>query len=133
LRYVRIRKREKKPFESKWQSENNYSAEDPSLLGHLAGGGNYGVACGFGSLAVFDSDNEERLKELGVINKLPRTFTVRTGGGGTHRYFFCPELKEKITLFDPIMNESKNPAITSGRNSVKWTASGWAGQHPSQW
>ncbi len=109
LRYVRIRKREKKPFESKWQSENNYSAEDPSLLGHLAGGGNYGIACGFGGLVVFDSDNEERFKELGVINKLPRTFTVRTGGGGTHRYYFCPELKDKITLFDPIMNEPKHP------------------------
>ena len=109
LRYVLIREKEKKPSESKWQSEKNYSADSPKLLGHLVKGGNYGIACGFGSLVVFDSDEEERLSELGITNKLPRTFTVRTGGGGTHRYYFCPELKDKITLFDPIMNEPKHP------------------------
>ena len=112
LRYVRIRKKEKKPFESKWQSENNYSGDSPKLLGHLAVGGNYGIACGFGGLVVFDSDNEERLKELGVIATLPRTFTVRTGGGGTHRYYLCPELKNRITLYDPLLEDPKHPGCS---------------------
>lgn len=109
LRSVLIEKREKKPKESKWQSEKNYSADSPKLLGHLVGGGNYGVACGYGNLIVVDSDEEKRLKELGILDKLPRTFTVRTGGGGTHRYYFCPELKNKITLFDPVQEDRKHP------------------------
>ena len=89
LRYVLIEKRTKKPSERKWQSERNYPADNPRLLGHLSSGGNYGVACGFGDLTVVDIDKEKLLGELGVLDKLPRTFTVHTGGGGTHRYYYC--------------------------------------------
>jgi hypothetical protein len=109
LRYVLIKKGEKKPFEPRWQSENNYPADNPKLLGHLTAGGNYGVICGFGNLAVFDCDEVDRLGDLGVLDKLPRTFAVHTGGGGSHRYYFCTELKQKIILYDPILKDPQHP------------------------
>jgi hypothetical protein len=65
LRFVLIKKEKKKPFERKWESEKNYAANGPRLQGHLAVGGNYGIVCGFGGLAVFDSDEEIAFKNLG--------------------------------------------------------------------
>jgi hypothetical protein len=120
LRFVLIKRGEKKPFERKWESEKNYSANEPRLQGHLAAGGNYGVACGFGGLAVFDSDEEDRLQELGVLDKLPRTFTVRTGGGGTHRYYFCPELGQKIILYDPVFKDPEHPDNPLHLGEIQW-------------
>jgi len=110
LRYALINKKEKRPFERKWDSENNYSAESARLQKHLASGGNYGILCGVRGLVVFDSDDEVRLTELGVIAKLPRTFMVRTGGGGTHRYYICSDLHKKIVLYDPnLLNDRIEP------------------------
>ena len=108
LKYVLLKNRNKIPIERDWQGRNNYSANSQKLQGHLAGGKNYGIACGYAGLIVFDSDNEDRLRELSVLEKLPKTFTVRTGGGGTHRYYFCPDLKQKIILFDPDQKDSKH-------------------------
>jgi len=46
IRFILIDKREKhgkKPKERGWQNDRNYDANAPALLGHLRGGGNYGV------------------------------------------------------------------------------------------
>jgi hypothetical protein len=120
LRFVLIKKGKKRPAERKWESKRNYSADEPSLQGHLAAGGNYGVACGFGGLAVFDSDEEDRLHELGVLDKLPRTFTVRTGGGGTHRYYFCPTFEKKITFYDPVLKDPEHPDNQLHLGEIQW-------------
>ena len=109
LKYVLLKNRNKIPIERDWQGRNNYSANSPKLLEHIAAGKNYGIACGYGGLIVFDSDNEDRLQELGVFEKLARTFTVQTGGGGTHRYYLCPEWGLKKILLDPDLRDLRHP------------------------
>ena len=59
----------KKPKEKKWNTEKNYDCDAPALGGYIYGGGNYGVATGFGWLCCFDADEYERLLELGVISE----------------------------------------------------------------
>jgi len=107
LRYILIRKDEKKklPVEKEWQIKRNYAANEPKLRGWIRGGGNYGVLTGLGSLVVFDADEVEHLNQLGVLKKLPETFTVRTGGGGLHFYYYCKGLQKKIVLSDPVLME----------------------------
>lgn len=125
MRYIMIKRKDKRPFEFYWhldtiedvideyerrkeQKSNtpiptrvtNYAADDPVFASHLKKGGNYGIKCGYGGLAVLDSDNEETLEKLGVFKKLPETFTVLTGGGGYHRYFYVPDFDRKIILSD---------------------------------
>jgi len=90
--FCRLKKGTKKPFEKDW-TKKPYSYEE--IINFLPDE-NYGVLCGYGGLIVIDADDEnlqERVKE-----KLPRTFRVKTGGGGTHNYFFCPECEKKIIL-----------------------------------
>jgi len=128
LRYIIIRKdgTGKLPAEKKWQIERNYPANEPKLRGWMRGGGNYGVATGFGSLVVLDADEVEKLTKLNVIQKLPSTFTVKTGGGGLHYYFFCKGLGKIVKLFDPETNEhlgeiQANGAFVIGPTSVHRT------------
>lgn len=85
FRFVKIRKGEKRPFETKWQETANYSHDSPQLKEWLEAGENYGVLC-TGDLVVVDTDTvamEKKLRDL-----LPQTFTVKTMKG-YHRYFLC--------------------------------------------
>ena len=91
LKFCRIKKGSKAPFEMDWTNKL-YSYEEISKFE----GENYGVLCGQKDLAVIDCD-EDALK-LAVENILPETFSVKTGGGGMHFYYFIPELKKKIIL-----------------------------------
>ena len=152
LRYIRIKKKEKKPFEDFWTHGNleeakadwdkrkaawekngkkgrlpkkpsrvtNYPATDPILDQHLARGGNYGIAAGYGGLAIFDSDAEDRLQELGVFEKLPPTFRVRTGSGGFHRYYYIPDLDGKIVLYDKTLKDPKKPEEALHLGEIQW-------------
>lgn len=108
-RFIPIRKTDpgkKKPKEKKWQTENNYEFGHPKLMGHIKGGGNYGIATGFGGLHCFDADELDELVKLGVIAKLPPTFEVITGGGGRHYWYKIQGLNKRIKLFHP---ELKDP------------------------
>ncbi len=152
LRYIRIKKKEKKPFEDFWTHGNleeaiadwderkaawekngkksrlpkkpsrvtNYSAIDTILAQHLARGGNYGIAAGYGGLAIFDSDEETRLQELGVFEMLPPTFRVRTGRGGFHRYYYIPDLDSKIILYDNTLKDSEKPEEALHLGEIQW-------------
>ena len=100
FKFIRIVEFNKIPINKGWQKEANYSYDDPKLLEHLKRGGNYGVCCGIGSLLVFDIDQVERLKELGILKKLPETFTVRTRSGGLHLYYICKDFEKKKILYD---------------------------------
>jgi RecA-family ATPase len=93
LRYCKILKGKKAPFEIDWTNKP-YTWEE--MQEHISKETNYGVLCGFGNLAVIDCDNVELQKHIEAT--LPATFRVRTGGGGTHNYFFVPELQKKIVL-----------------------------------
>lgn len=118
LRYILLEKKDKKPKESKWGSKKNYPCDSPRLQEYISRGGNYGLACGFSDLAVFDSDQDERLNDLGILSTLGRTFTVRTGGGGTHMYYFCPDLGKKIILYDPVLLDDKGNPLHLGE--IQW-------------
>ena len=79
-RFILISKadpKKKKPKEKGFLVDKNYAANDPKLLGHILGGGNYGIATGFGGLHCLDADEYERLVEIGVIERIPKTFTVK--------------------------------------------------------
>ena len=92
LKFCRIKKGEKKPFEKDWTNKP-YSSKD---INKFLPNENYGVLCGYENLAVIDSDNDAF--QLVVDQLLPETFKVKTGGGGTHNYFFIKDLKQKIIL-----------------------------------
>jgi len=91
LKFCRIKIRSKAPFELDWVNKP-YSYEDISKFDNE----NYGVLCGYENLAVIDCDKEELA--FAVEKLLPKTFSVKTGGGGKHFYFFIPDLEKKIIL-----------------------------------
>lgn len=81
-----------------WQKpEKLMCSTDPKLTDWLAKGGNYGVVGGFG-LVILDADIKE-IKRL-ILNKLPRSFTVKSPGSqGWHCYYLCG-LEKPIRLRD---------------------------------
>jgi hypothetical protein len=99
----------KKPKQRKWTTEKNYNFNEPILVGHIRGGGNYGIATGFGWLQCFDADQCGRLEELGILQKLPRTFTVKTGrqsSEGRHYWYKIEGMQKRLIFHD---KELKNP------------------------
>jgi len=101
FRFCKVQKKDKKPFEAGW-SKKGYKWNDQALQGWLEAGGNYGCLGGHGDLVILDADDLPRLQELGVIDLLPESFTVRTPGrGGWHIYLICPGMGKKMALYDP--------------------------------
>jgi len=93
LRFCKIKRGTKKPYERDWVNKP-YTWQE--IQEHIKKEHNFGVICGYGGLIVIDSDTHE-LRE--AIDKfLPKTFRVKTGSGGTHDYYICKELKKKIVL-----------------------------------
>lgn len=93
LRYAKVRHATKIPIEKGWPNKHHTYNQ---ILPHIATHINYGVLCGHGHLAVVDTDHPE-LNEY-AISQLPETFTVQTGRGGHHFYYFIPELNKRIVL-----------------------------------
>jgi len=95
--FVLVKKESKKPFEIGWQKKK-IEFDAPELLSHISNGGNYGVMGGGDKkLIVVDFDDEELQKK--IIEKLPETFTIKTGSGLLHKYFFS-EHSESFKIFD---------------------------------
>ncbi len=92
LGFCRIKKGSKAPFEKDWNNKP-YTYDE---ISKFFPGENYGVLCGYHDLAVIDCDKEALA--FSVKQLLPETFSVKTGGGGTHFYYYIPELKQKIIL-----------------------------------
>ena len=88
-------KKRKAPFEIEW-TDKPYSYNEISKW--YSEGGNYGAICGYNNLAVIDCDDKILVNI--VKEKLPETFTVRTGRGGLHLYYFITDIKKKYVLFD---------------------------------
>ena len=91
LRFCKVRSKTKKPYEKDWTNKP-YKWEEIENTSDT----NYGVLCGHGDLAVIDCDEPEL--QLAVETILPETYRVKTGGGGTHNYFFIKGLKQKLIL-----------------------------------
>jgi len=101
IRFVLLEKGGKKPFEQGWQKKS-ISWDDEHLQKHLSSNGNYGVMGGGDkNLVIVDFDNKEVQKA--VIRKLPKTFTVKTGSGLLHKYFFS-DSSNSFKIFDAEMN-----------------------------
>ena len=105
FRFCLIRTKSKQPKEFSWQERNNYQFDDDKLINHIKNGSNYGVVCGYGNLVVLDFDSEQVQNE--ITPKLPPTFTVKTGSGLLHKYYYCDDPasfkildEEKNTLVD---------------------------------
>lgn len=90
-KFCRIQMKSKAPFEKKWQ-KRGYSFEEISNFNNE----NYGVICGYNNLAVIDCDEKEL--EDAVKKHLPDTFSIKTGSGGMHYYYFIPDLEQKMVL-----------------------------------
>ncbi|HWQ19207.1 MAG TPA: bifunctional DNA primase/polymerase [Methanotrichaceae archaeon] len=104
---------EKQPWQKGWTEDKNYRYDDPIFLAYLESGHNFGVMGGHGGLVIFDGDEWARLQELRIAERLPPTFTVRTGGGGVHRYYICPGL-ETLKLFDKELKDEKGNPLHIG-------------------
>lgn len=100
IKFVLLEKGGKKPFQKEWQNLT-ICWNNAELLEHIKGGGNYGVMGGGKNLLIVDFDNEKVQNE--VVPKLPKTFTVRTGTGKLHKYFFSDKC-ESFKIFDEDMN-----------------------------
>ncbi len=110
-RYIRLETtndKRKKPVDYKWSTERNYPATHPTIKGWLIGGNDYGIATGFGGLHCFDADNPTELHELGVIDALPTTFTVRTGKG-LHKWYIIEGMTKRIRMYHKTKMDPDNP------------------------
>jgi putative DNA primase/helicase len=94
LRFCRVLKGTKKPFEKEW-TKKPYTWEQIVKF-RTDNGENYGILCGHGNLNVIDVDNPAFVNSIEAM--FPETFTVETGSGGKHYYFFIPDLKQKLIL-----------------------------------
>jgi len=115
IRFIKVIAKDKKPIETGWQKDKNYNYDDEELLNHIKSGGNYGVATGFGDLIVIDSDHTDTQKAVDEV--LPKTFQVTTGKG-THNYYICSGLKEKIVLNNDDMGQHYGEVQTVGQQVV---------------
>ncbi len=123
---------QKRPFEAGWTKDRNYQFDDPIFLAYLEAGHNYGILTGIGGLIVFDGDQWDRLVELGITDRMPATFTVRTGGGGIHRYYICPDLVDTLKLFDKELRDEKgNPLHLGEVQALGAQVVGAGSLHPS--
>lgn len=101
INFVLLESKGKKPFEKEWQKKK-ISWDNENLIKHLDSNGNYGImGGGEKNLLIVDFDDEKIQEE--VIKKLPKTFTVKTGGGLLHKYFFSNQ-SESFKVFDKDMN-----------------------------
>lgn len=96
FRFIKVKPQSKQPIEKEWTEKSNYKYNNPELLEHIEKGGNYGILGGYGDLTIIDADCKEI--EKAIEEHLPPTLKVRTGGGGIHYYYYCPDLKQPIRL-----------------------------------
>ena len=98
IRFVLLERQGKKPFQNEWQNKT-IEFDNQELINH---NGNYGIMGGGPKqLLVIDFDNLKVQDE--VTKKLPETFTVRTGRGMLHKYFFSDNI-QSFKIFDEDMN-----------------------------
>lgn len=97
INFVLLDKNSKKPFEKEWPTKN-IKYNSPELLTHIANGGNYGIiGGGEKNLIILDFDDKTIQEE--IIKKLPNTFTIKTGSGLLHKYFFSDK-SESFKIFN---------------------------------
>ncbi len=99
IRFIRVGEN-KRPHDTRWNTDNNFAANDAKLVRWLKGGQNYGVCGGSGKITVLDDDSEGLLEERGLYAALPRSFQSRTGSGGIHTWFICKDAVSTTLVLD---------------------------------
>jgi hypothetical protein len=102
INFVLIRARDKRPFQQGWQNKK-MEFDDPELLSHLAAGGNYGIQGG-GEKNLILVDFDDASVQEKALKILPDTFTVRTGSGMLHLYYYTDNHPESFKGFSQEMN-----------------------------
>lgn len=98
INFVRILKGTKKPFEQDWTKKPYTYQQIQQYLDKE----NYGIMGGGEKrLIIVDFDNQELQDKL--LPKFPETFTVKTGTGKLHLYYFS-DRAESFKIFDEEMN-----------------------------
>ncbi len=97
-RFIRVADGTKIPMDYKWNTERNYPATHAAIKGWTKYGHPYGVVTGIGGLTCLDIDELEIAREIGLIEKLPTTLMIATGGGGQHHWLEANNI-EKMTLY----------------------------------
>lgn len=97
-RFIRIKDGTKIPADYKWNTERNYQATNAAIKGWTKGGHPYGIVTGLGGLCCLDIDEPEVAREIGLLERLPTTFVVTTGGGGQHHWLEAYGI-EKMILY----------------------------------
>lgn len=101
INFVLLERSGKRPFQKDWQNKN-IKWNDEELVNHFKNQGNYGVRGGGKmNLIIVDFDNEKIQNK--VCEKLPKTFTVKTGSGMLHKYFYSDKV-DSFKIFDKDMN-----------------------------
>jgi len=97
INFVLLEKSGKKPFQKDWQKKE-IKFNNIELQNHLKNNGNYGIrGGGKNNLVIIDFDNKEVQEK--VIKNLPKTFTIKTGSGLLHKYFFSDN-SESFKIFN---------------------------------
>jgi len=119
IKFVLLEKSGKKPFQLEWQNKI-IEFDSKELEEHLKNGGNYGVMGGGEKmLIIIDFDNIKVQEE--VCKKLPSTFTVKTGSGKLHKYFYsdkCDSFKIFDTNLETIADIQGEGKQVVGANSI---------------
>jgi hypothetical protein len=102
-RFIKVRKKQKTPLESNWQSYNNYSWNDKKIQDWISEGGNVGLATGYNGILVVDFDDKDFEKEM--LPKLPKTLIQESGSKGKHLFY---KLKEGSSDSFKILDSDKN-------------------------
>ena len=101
IKFVLLERGGKKPFQNEWQNKV-IEFDSQELKKNIEVGWNYGVMGGGSKqLIVIDFDNVKVQDE--ICKKLPQTFTVQTGSGKLHKYFFS-DGTQSFKIFDEDMN-----------------------------
>ena len=101
INFVLLEKSGKKPFQQGWQKKQ-IKFNDEELTTHLNNGGNYGIMGGGEKhLVLIDFDNQALQDKL--EKELPETFTVKTGSGKHHLYYWSDKA-DSFKIFDEEMN-----------------------------
>lgn len=104
IRFVLLESYGKRPFQQGWQNKKIFF-DSSELLEHLNKKGNYGVmggnVDGEKNLLLVDFDNLKVQEE--AMKLLPETFTVKTGSGMYHLYYFSNG-SASFKIFDEDMN-----------------------------
>ena len=101
-RFIRIKDKTKVPVDAKWNTERNYPSTHAAIKGWLRGGHPYGVVTGLGGACCLDIDELEIATEIGLLEKIPKTLVVATGGGGRHHWFEAYGIEKMVLSHDGI-------------------------------